>query len=54
MMKMCVVWLSFKMGVFVLQNRLPLWGRRYSIRSYDIASEVNIAFYQLYLTLGIP
>ena len=50
MMKMYVVWLSFKRGVFVLQNRLPLCG--WKVYFYNIAPEVDIAFYQLYWLLA--
>ena len=34
------------MGVFVLQNILSLLG--WTVYFYDIAPEVDIAFYQLY------
>ena len=47
-----VVWLSFKRGVFVLQNSLPLWGSR--VYFYDIAPEVDIASYQLYWLWAYP
>ena len=46
MIKLYVAWLSFKRGVFVLQNSLPLWG--WTVYFYDIAPEVDIAFYRLY------
>ena len=34
------------MGVFVLQNSLPLWD--WTVYFYDIAPDVDIGFYQLY------
>ena len=52
MIKMHVVWVSFKGGVFVLQNSRPLWG--WTVHFYDIAPEMDITFYQLYLLLDIP